>query len=185
MTFSSYLKKLKNSLISDIYLLDLDQFSHDIAGFISDSTENKKLTTIFGNGGSASDAQHWAAELTCTYKNKKRKPYLAQALTTDTSIITAWANDFTFDTIFSRQIEALGDLNGVAIGLSTSGKSSNVLNGLVSAKEHGAKTILISGKLDVKYDFVDLPIEFQSEETAIIQTLTQIMYHSICDHLEP
>ena len=86
-----------------------------------------KITAIFGNGGSAADAQHFAAELVCTYKSRNRKPYKAIALTTDTSIITAWANDFEYESIFARQLKHLENNIGFIIGLSTSGKSKNVI----------------------------------------------------------
>ena len=88
-------------------------------------SDNKIL--FCGNGGSAADCQHFAAELVCTYKNRYRKPYKAIALTTDTSIITAWSNDLDFDTIFSRQIQAFEGITGLSIGLSTSGTSKNVI----------------------------------------------------------
>ena len=143
-----------------------------------------KLVVIFGNGGSAADSQHFAGELMCTYKNKARKPYKAIALTTDTSIITAWSNDFDFDSIFERQIEGLNKSIGLAIGLSTSGKSQNVINGLKKAKDLDIKTCLISGILEEKNKNIDFSIEIPSKDTPTIQTISQVIYHSICEELE-
>ena len=91
---------------------------------------------IFGNGGSASDAQHLAAEFVVRYK-EHRQPYAAIALTTDTSILTAHGNDYDFSTIFDRQIEALAKPGDIAIGLSTSGNSDNVINGFKVAEAAG------------------------------------------------
>tara|TARA_B100000212_G_C27150158_1_gene437112 strand:- start:12 stop:569 length:558 start_codon:yes stop_codon:yes gene_type:complete len=155
-----------------------------IANLIKNIDEAGKIIAIFGNGGSAADSQHFAGELMCTYKNIKRKPLKALALTTDTSIITAWANDFSYESVFARQIEGFNNQIGLAIGLSTSGKSRNVLNGLKKAEELGIKTCLISGELQDKSHKIDFIIEIPSKDTEIIQTITQIIYHAICQELE-
>ncbi len=155
-----------------------------IANLIKNIDKDGKIIVIFGNGGSAADSQHFAGELMCTYKNKKRKPLKALALTTDTSIITAWANDFAYESIFERQIEGFSNQIGLAIGLSTSGKSTNVINGLKKAEELGIKTCLISGKLSEKNSKIDYSIEIPSRDTEIIQTITQVIYHAICQELE-
>ena len=131
-----------------------------LANIIKEKIDDSKIVTIFGNGGSAADAQHWAAELVCTYGRKGRVALPALALTTDTSALTACANDFSFDYIFERQIEALSAINGISIGLSTSGKSLNVLNALQAAKQLGA--IPVIGDLDESYSYVDLHIKFIS-----------------------
>ena len=123
MTYSTNSKKVIEALNKT---LKNDLFQHqinDIAKRIKEINSENKITLIFGNGGSAADSQHFAAELVCTYKNRNRKPYKAIALTTDTSIITAWSNDIDFDSIFTRQIEAFEGITGLSIGLSTSGKS--------------------------------------------------------------
>lgn len=143
-----------------------------------------KIIAIFGNGGSAADSQHFAGELMCTYKNKRRKPYRAIALTTDTSIITAWSNDFNFDSVFERQIESYNNSIGLAIGLSTSGESKNVINALKKAKSLGIKTCLISGILKEEKKNIDYLIEIPSSDTPTIQTISQVIYHSICEELE-
>ena len=184
MTFTKLSSNLIEALERTNNIFDLDTLSIEIANLIIEASTNNKITTIFGNGGSAADAQHWAAELTCTYKKVGRKPYLAQALTTDTSILTAWSNDVEFTSVFSRQIEALGSLNGLAIGISTSGRSPNILHALNTASFLNVRTILISGSGADKFNFIDHHIRFQTEETSIIQTLTQMFYHSVCEVLE-
>jgi D-sedoheptulose 7-phosphate isomerase len=100
---------------------------------------------FFGNGGSAADAQHLATELAVRYK-KSRAPIAAIALTTDTSVLTAAGNDFGFEQIFARQIEALGRRGDVAIGISTSGTSPNVIAGLKQAKAGGLVTVALGGR---------------------------------------
>ncbi len=184
MKFGESFQNLKIAISSTDEIDYLNKVSNQIANDIQQATNNKKITTIFGNGGSAADAQHWAAELTCTYKSKKRNPYLAQALTTDTSILTAWSNDMSFNEVFSRQIFALSSLNGLAIGLSTSGSSLNVLNALKEAKKHKAKTVLISGSSAKRSSFIDLHIKINSTDTPTIQIITQMLYHSVCEFLE-
>tara|TARA_B100000212_G_scaffold120769_1_gene90422 strand:- start:11041 stop:11601 length:561 start_codon:yes stop_codon:yes gene_type:complete len=184
MKFSESFENLKSAISSDQDLDFLNKSTYELSQDIKKATYDKKLTTIFGNGGSAADAQHWAAEMTCTYKSKKRDPFLALALTTDTSIITAWSNDINFDDVFRRQIFALSSLNGLSIGLSTSGKSPNVLNALKEAKKHNAKTVLISGLSRIDKTFIDFHIEFNSTDTPTIQLLTQMLYHSVCEYLE-
>ena len=100
---------------------------------------------VFGNGGSAADAQHFAAELVGRYE-KERQAWPAVALTTDTSALTAIGNDYGFDRVFARQIEALGRKGDVAIGISTSGKSPNVLRALETANDRGLVTIALTGR---------------------------------------
>lgn len=184
MKFGESFKNLKSAISSSKEIDYLNNISNEIANDIKKATQEKKITTIFGNGGSAADAQHWAAELTCTYKSKERQPFLAQALTTDTSILTAWSNDLSFDDVFRRQIFALSSLNALSIGLSTSGSSLNVLNALKEAKKNNAKTVLISGSSAEGNSFIDLHIKFNSTDTPTIQLLTQMLYHSVCEFLE-
>ena len=156
----------------------------NIAHLIKKINNDGKITAIFGNGGSASDAQHFAAELVCTYKDRDRKPYRAIALTTDTSIITAWSNDFEYESIFARQLNAFENNIGLVIGLSTSGKSKNVLRALEYSKKINCTTCLICGKNELNYENVDFIIKVPSKDTGTIQTVTQVIYHSICQALE-
>ena len=119
-----------------------------------------------------------------TFKNKTRRSFKSLALNTDTSFLTAWANDFDFTSIFERQIGALSTNIGLSIALSTSGKSLNVVRGLQKSNSLGIYNILISGINCPIYNFVDKTIRLPSSDTSIIQTFTQIMYHLICMHLE-
>lgn len=166
------------------YKFNLTGYAETIADLVSKTAKDGKIITIFGNGGSASDAQHWAAELVCTYQNLNRQPYPALALTVDTSILTAWSNDFSFDSVFSRQLEAFSRVVGLAIGLSTSGKSKNVLYGLNTASKLGANTILITGSTAPSYAEIDHVVRVPSTETPVIQSLTQMLYHEVCANLE-
>ncbi len=184
MTFTKTLTKIELATKSQESVFLLDKQVLTLSKWIKLATETKKFTTIFGNGGSAADAEHWAGEMVCTFESKNRKPYLAAALSTNSSIITAWSNDFTFDQIFERQIQSYCNLLGVAIGLSTSGTSINVLRGLKKAKSLNAKTVLITGSRNTQLEYVDLIVNFNSKDTSVIQTLTQVFYHSVCEELE-
>jgi len=139
---------------------------------------------IFGNGGSAADAQHLAGELINRFK-KERKPLPAIALTTDTSVITAISNDYDFSLIFVKQIEALGKKGDVALGISTSGKSPNVLKALHVAKEKGLYTVGLSGGDGGKMkDVCDLLILVPSKETPRIQEGHLLFLHILCELIE-
>lgn len=139
---------------------------------------NKVL--FFGNGGSASDAQHLAAEFVGRYETERRAlPSIA--LTTDTSILTAVANDYSFDTIFSRQIEALGQPGDVAIGISTSGNSKNVNAAIREAKKRGLRTIGFAGRSGGELaKIVDVAIVIPAERTAHIQECHIAVGHALC-----
>ena len=180
----SNISTLVSILSSQDFLRDFDFWSSSIADYITKCRDSNLLITIFGNGGSAADAQHWAAELVCTYESRSRNPFPAIALTTDTSVLTAWSNDFDYSTVFQRQIQAFDQLNGLSLGLSTSGRSSNVLSGLDQARSLGSSTVLISGSSCDALSSVDLHVRFPSTDTPIIQTLTQMLYHEVCHHLE-
>ena len=139
---------------------------------------------LFGNGGSAGDAQHLATELTVRYK-ADRAPIAAIALTTDTSTLTAAGNDFGFERIFARQIEALGRPDDVALGLSTSGKSPNVLSALAAAREKDMKTVLMTGEPGrAEAARWDVGLVVPSSETAHIQEIHLAALHFICRHVE-
>jgi D-sedoheptulose 7-phosphate isomerase len=139
---------------------------------------------IFGNGGSAADAQHIAAELVVRYK-ADRAAIPAIALTTDTSALTACGNDFGFDAVFARQIEALARPGDVVIGISTSGRSANVLAGLAEARRRGASTIgLTAGAGGGMPDVCDAIISVPSQVTARIQEMHIMIGHMLCKALE-
>ena len=135
---------------------------------------------ICGNGGSAADAQHIAAELSGRFK-KERKALAGIALTTDTSALTAIGNDYGFEYIFSRQVEAIGKKGDVLIAISTSGNSQNVINAIKSAKKIGCKIITLTGKDGGKMkDMGDINIIIPSNNTPRIQEMHIMIGHMIC-----
>ena len=144
----------------------------------------KNKIVIFGNGGSAADAQHIAAELIGRFQ-KERESLPAISLTTDTSIITSLANDYSFDVVFSRQCESLVSKGDVVLGISTSGNSKNVEEGIKTAKKRGAVTIgLLGGNGGTINNIVDISIVVKSTNTARIQEVHRVIYHIICGIVE-
>ena len=135
---------------------------------------------LFGNGGSAGDAQHIAAELTGRYKTERRG-LPAIALTTDTSALTAIGTDYGYDRIFDRQVEALGQEGDLLIGISTSGNSPNVINALIYGKESGMKTIGLMGKTGGEMKkHCDIGLIIPSDDTARIQEMHILIGHILC-----
>lgn len=142
--------------------------------------------TLFwcGNGGSAADSQHLAAELVGRFK-KDRKALRSIALTTDTSVLTCVANDYSYSDIFSRQLEALARDGDVLVTISTSGKSDNVLRALRAANEMGVKTVALLGKDGGQAKaLADLAIVIPSDSTARIQEAHILIGHILCDLIE-
>lgn len=139
---------------------------------------------LMGNGGSAGDAQHIAAEFIGRYK-KERRPVAAIALTVDSSILTCVGNDYGFDSVFSRQVEGLAKKEDLVIGISTSGNSENVIRGIDKAREIGAQTIgLLGNEGGELKDRVDLAIVVPSSDTARIQEAHITIGHIICEILD-
>ena len=135
---------------------------------------------LAGNGGSAADAQHIAAELTGRYV-KERKALPAIALTVDTSALTAISNDYGYDSVFSRQVEALANPHDLFIGISTSGNSANILKSLATARAIGCKTIGLSGRDGGKMnDLCDINIIVPDDVTARIQEMHILIGHIFC-----
>jgi D-sedoheptulose 7-phosphate isomerase len=139
---------------------------------------------IFGNGGSAADSQHMAAELVGRFK-KERRALAAIALTTNTSTLTALANDYGYDSVFSRQIEALGKKGDIAVGISTSGNSPSVVKGLEKAKLMGMETVGISGGSGgAMKSACNLMITAGSKDTPRIQEAHITIIHALCELIE-
>lgn len=139
---------------------------------------------FYGNGGSAADAQHLAAELVVKYK-KRRRAIPAIALTTDTSILTATANDFDFSSIFSRQIEAIGNENDISIAITTSGNSKNLIEAAKMCKKQKIKTFCLSGNNGGKLSkYIDYPIIIKSKTTSVIQVIEICIGQILCNILE-
>lgn len=146
--------------------------------------QNGKKILFFGNGGSAGDAQHLATELVVRYR-KNRIPIAAIALTTDTSALTAIGNDLGFEELFSRQIEALGAAGDVAIGITTSGKSKNVIKGFEMARKKGLVTAAFTGNGGGElHGLADPMIIVPSKTTARIQEMHILIGQMLCDALE-
>ena len=146
--------------------------------------ENGNKIIIFGNGGSAADSQHFAAEFVGRFL-LERQSLPAISLTTDTSILTSLGNDYSFDNIFSRQCESLVEKNDIVFGISTSGKSLNVINGIETAKNQGAITIALLGSGGGNLSqIVDIPIIIPSNSTPRIQESHRIILHIICEIVE-
>jgi len=138
----------------------------------------------FGNGGSAADAQHFAAELVGRYR-AERRGLAAVALTADTSAITAIANDYGYERVFARQIEALGRLGDVALGITTSGTSPNVVAGLEAALERGIATVALTGGDGGRVAaLAHAPIVVPGTVTARIQEVHRTLLHAICELIE-
>ena len=145
-----------------------------------DCLKNGNKILLFGNGGSAADAQHIAAELVGRYKTE-RKGLAAIALTTDTSTLTAIGNDYGYDRVFDRQVEALANTGDVAIGISTGGSSANVASALKLAKDLDCKTIGFSGRGGGEMnELCDINIVVPAQDTARIQEMHIVIGHTIC-----
>ncbi|MBI3802382.1 MAG: D-sedoheptulose 7-phosphate isomerase [Nitrospirae bacterium] len=150
------------------------------ADWIVQSYRNGGKLILFGNGGSAGDAQHIAAELVGRFE-RERRALPAIALTTNSSTLTAIGNDYDYSKIFSRQVEAWAGPADVVIGISTSGNSSNVLEGIATAKAKGAKTIGLTGEKGGKLGSqVDLCLKVPSSSTARIQESHILIGHLLC-----
>jgi len=156
----------------------------EITNLILECLKKDGKVMLFGNGGSASDSQHIAAELVGRFK-KDRTALPAIALTTNTSIITSLANDYGYEIVFAKQIEALGQKNDIAIGLSTSGKAKNVLLGIKQAKKMGLKTVSLTGGDGGELaKLADASLVVPSAVTARIQEAHITIGHIICEIIE-
>ena len=184
-SFDDYIKQIfhdSSQLINNSK--NLQSEIKNCIGIILESLKNDKKIVLFGNGGSAADAQHIAAEFVGRF-SLERKSYPAIALTTDSSIITSISNDYSFEQIFSRQCESIVSKDDIVVGISTSGNSLNVKNGLITSKKIGAKTIALLGNEggEIK-SIVDHSIIVQSSSTPRIQEVHRVISHLICDIVE-
>ncbi|MCS6957936.1 MAG: D-sedoheptulose 7-phosphate isomerase [Aquificaceae bacterium] len=156
----------------------------EVAQIIAKALKDGNKVLLFGNGGSAADAQHIAAEIVGRFK-KERKPLPAIALTTDTSILTAVGNDYGFESIFERQIQALCTPGDIAIGITTSGESLNVIKGLMKAHDLGATTVAFTGRNGGKVvDIAHYSFVVPSYDTARIQECHITLGHVICEVID-
>jgi D-sedoheptulose 7-phosphate isomerase len=136
-----------------------------------------------GNGGSAAEAQHFVAELVNKF-SRPRPALRAVALSTDTSVLTSIANDISFDAVFSRQIEALGDPGDVLLALSTSGQSPNILRALQTAHERGLKSVALTGRGGGKLAGADILLDVPSAETPRVQEVHLVIIHTLVTDIE-
>jgi len=156
----------------------------DCAEYISKAFKNDRKLMLCGNGGSAADAQHIAAEFVNRFL-LDRRPLPAMALTTDTSIITSVANDYRYEDVFSKQIQALGVEGDILLAISTSGNSKNILSAIKTAKEKGLYTVgLIGGDGGKMLTLVDLSLVVVSNETPRVQETHILAGHLICELVE-
>jgi D-sedoheptulose 7-phosphate isomerase len=155
-----------------------------IAQVIVDGLRGGHKLLLIGNGGSAADAQHIAAEIVGRYK-KERPAYAAIALTTDTSALTSISNDYGFEQVFARQVEGLGRRGDILLALSTSGRSPNILAALRVAREHGLITIGFTGTKGAAMGTAcDHLLVAPSDDTPVIQQIHLAVAHGICDEVE-
>ena len=155
-----------------------------IAGTITTALQQGGTVYLCGNGGSAADAQHIAGELVGRF-TRERKPLAAVALSTDTSILTCVANDYSYEKVFARQAEALVRKGDILWAFSTSGASANVIAAAQVAREKGARVIAFTGKKNSKLEHIsDICFCADAESTARSQEIHQLAYHIICDLVE-
>ena len=156
----------------------------DVAAAILAASRNGHKVLVFGNGGSAADAQHLAVDLVGRFQ-RERRAVAVLALTTDTTLLTAIANDYAFDRVFVRQVEALGAPGDLVIGISTSGRSANVVEGLRAARARGLTTIAMTGRDGGPAGaLADIHINVPDPSTARIQEAHRTVIHAICELVE-
>ena len=173
--------KVKESILNSQEIVSNIQ---NIVGHSVDVFKRGGKILLCGNGGSASDAQHIAAELSGRFY-KERKPLFAEALHVNTSFVTAVANDYGYDNIYSRMVEAAGKKSDILIGISTSGNSKNVVNAILKAKEIGMITVGFTGESSCEMDLIcDTMIKIPSINTPRIQEAHILIGHIICQLIE-
>ena len=165
-------------------IFSLTEEIEKVAKILTNALDKGNKILICGNGGSAADAQHFAAELTGRYK-KERKGLSAIALSVDTSALTAIGNDYGFEFVFSRQVEALAKSGDVLFGISTSGNSANVLNAAKVAKSLGVMVVGLSGRDGGAFNQAsDINLVMPDNDTPRIQELHILVIHILCDIIE-
>lgn len=164
-------------------LVEFDACVEKLSRQLISTLQNGNKIFWIGNGGSAGDAQHLSAELVGRFL-KERKALASIALTTDTSALTSIANDYSFDVVFSRQLEGLGQRGDALVALTTSGASKNILAALDTARKMQMKTILLSSERFEGPDVADTIVKVPSSVTAIIQECHMIIGHTICKYID-
>jgi len=182
------IKKIaRESLDAEKKFFDADENIESIGKVVSmliRCVEDGGKVLVFGNGGSAADSQHMAAEFVVRFE-KERAAFPCIALTTDTSILTAASNDYSFDDVFARQVEALAGPKDAVVAISTSGNSGNVINGALAAKGKKASVIALTGNGGGRLaEKADISVIVDEEMTARIQEIHVTVIHIICKMVE-
>ena len=180
--FIDYIDELSNNLdsLKENLFVEIEQTVH----YIKKSLNSGGKIIFFGNGGSASDSQHLCAEFVGRYK-KNRNPLAAISLNTDTSILTAVANDMGYEKVFERQVQALANKEDILFAISTSGKSKNVINAVLAGKKKGIKIISLTGRNDSELSSLsDISIKVPSDKVNHIQEMHILIGHFICEMIE-
>lgn len=165
-------------------VMESSQMVSDVVDKMAQTLKSGGKILWMGNGGSAADAQHMAAELMVRYL-KNRQPLASIALTTDSSILTAHSNDFDFESVFARQVEGLAKPGDLVIGMSTSGSSANVVQGMAQAQKMNCVTVAMTGKKSSALsEMCDYCFQVNSEETARIQEAHSFISHLLCEGLD-
>jgi len=156
----------------------------EAAALLVDTLRSGGTVLLAGNGGSAAEAQHFSAELVGRYR-RERSAYAAIALTTDSSILTAIGNDYSYEDVFSRQVEGLGRSGDLLICFSTSGESENLVRAAAMAHERGMRVIAVTGERESRLsEAADLALRMPTRETPVVQELHMMMTHLLCDIAE-
>ena len=181
---AAHLKRSREALERSAQDAAIVDAAREIADVIAAALRAGNKLLIAGNGGSAADAQHIAAEIVGRYK-QDRPAYAAIALTTDTSALTAIGNDYGFEQVFARQVEGLGRSGDVLLALSTSGRSPNILAALNSARQRGLITVGFTGAKGTSLGALcDHLLMAPSDDTAVIQQIHMTLAHGICETIE-
>ncbi len=181
---SAHFQSSTEGLTRTVQSPELLKTLHAIASAIAFALKSRNKLLLIGNGGSAADAQHIAAEIIGRYK-RERPAWPAIALTTDTSALTAISNDYSYNQVFARQVEGLGQPGDVLLGLTTSGKSANILAALKTARSNGLVTVGFTGaKGEGMRAFCDHVMIAPTEDTPVIQQIHLMSAHGICDQIE-
>ena len=183
------MKKIRDELIDHQEVLEknfqlIKKSVIKISKIVKRTIKKKGIIYMAGNGGSATDSQHFVAELIGRYK-KNRKPYSSISLSSNIGTSTCIANDFGYENIFSRQLEALGKRNDLLIAFSTSGNSKNIINLLKTSKKKKIFSIcLLGNKGGQSKNLSDYPVVIDSMSTARIQEMHQVIYHNVCNLID-
>jgi D-sedoheptulose 7-phosphate isomerase len=182
-TLTDYLRQSRQALDATIAWPGVAAVD-DAVALIGAALAAGRPLLVCGNGGSASDAAHITGELVGRFL-KERKAVDCICLSANTAVLTAWANDYAYDTVFARQVEAHGKNGGVLLGISTSGNSANVVRAFEAARELGVRTVALTGHGGGKLaPLSDVLIDVPSRHTPIIQQLHVCIYHYVCERIE-